>query len=82
MHRQINAAIKQGFLDFLGEQPLTARFRQRAVLNHVARCLDDHDLKIILGQTVGIHQTPSCFMSLSQCQQAAARADFDSAGCH
>lgn len=75
MNRDVDPAIEQGLLDFLGEEPLAADFRQGPVLDPVAGGLDDNDLERVFGKRMGRHQPVAGFMSLRQRQLAASRAD-------
>ena len=43
MHGEIDAAVEQRLLDLLGEQALAAHFRQRPVLDGIARGADDDE---------------------------------------
>ena len=75
MHGEIERAGKQLLLDLLGEKPLAADRRQRAVGDPVALGGEHHDLEHILRQAMGGHQPVAGFMRLGQRQRAAARAD-------
>ncbi len=44
VHREIDLAVQQRVLDFLDEQALAPDFRERTLLQAIARCLDDDDL--------------------------------------
>ena len=75
MHRRIDAARQQGFLDLLGEQALAADLGERSVLDFVAGGLDDHDLDRGLFRQFRMRggQTRAHLVRLRQRQGAAAR---------
>ncbi len=84
MDGQIGAAIEQRLLQLLGEQPLAARLGQSAILDAVARGLQDHDLDGAGGGEMGMgrDQAITGLMGLRQRQRAAARADAERLGRH
>ena len=77
MHRKIDPAIRQGFVDFLGEQPFAANFRQRTVLHGVAGGADHMVLEHVHaaqhGAEPGQHVKEG--VGLHQGQGGATRAD-------
>ncbi len=80
MHRQIDRARQQRFLDLLGEQPLAAGLAQRTVLDAVARGTDRHDLDCIFGDAMRRGERRPRHARLRQCERAAARADAQNRG--
>ena len=77
MHGDIDGPIQQRLFDLAGEQALAADFLQRAVLNGVARHLDDADGKGILGQVKRGHQPRARLMRLRKCQRGSTGADVE-----
>jgi|GEM_PF-6110017 len=75
MNGEINASVLQRLLDFLGEKPLAADFRQRTVLNAVARRGHGQNLDSLFRQAMRFHQTATRLVSLSQSQLATACAN-------
>src|ERR1044072_7659966 len=75
MHREVDRAGEQRFLDFLGEQPLAAGFAQRAILDAVARGADRDDLALLLAQAVRAAERGAHQVRLRERERAAARAD-------
>jgi hypothetical protein len=80
MHRQIDAAVQQCFLDLFGEQALAAHFRQRPVLDRVAGSADDDELDCLLIHPERYGQPRAHGARLYQRQRAAARADAQRGG--
>ena len=66
---------QQRLLDLAGEQALAADLFQRAVVDHVAGDLDNHDFERRFGQVEGRHQAAAHFMRLPKRQRRAARAN-------
>ena len=75
MHRQIDTAIEQGFLDFLGEKPLAAFLGQRPVLDGIAGGAYDGELDRLLVDPQRRGQPRAHGPRLHQSQRAAARAN-------
>ena len=76
MYREIDGAIEQRLLDFLGEQPLAADIGQRTVLDRIAGGADDLMISIACFlDALRRRQQPAHHMRLRQRQRAAARAD-------
>ena len=79
MHRAVDAAVEQRFLDLLGEQALAADLHQLAVLHGVAGGLDRHDLNIVRSAKIGMgrRQAVAHHPRLHQRQRTPARTDAD-----
>ena len=75
MHREVDVAREQSFLDLLGEQALATGFRQGAVLDRVARGADHANGDPLRIDAMGARQPGAHVMGLCQRQGAAARAD-------
>src|SRR5258705_14021849 len=71
VHRDVDAAVEQRILDFLGEKPLPLELVERPVHFRVAARLDDHDLRThpLCGEAIP-HP-----LRLPPRQRAAARAE-------
>src|SRR5258705_12029610 len=71
VHRDVDAAVEQRILDFLGEKPLPLELVERPVHFRVAARLDDHDLRThpLCGEAIP-HP-----LRLPPRQSAAARAE-------
>src|SRR5258705_8616985 len=71
VHRDVDAAVEQRILDFLGEKPLPLELVERPVHFRVAARLDDHDLRAhpLCGEAIP-HP-----LRLPQRQRAAARPE-------
>jgi hypothetical protein len=65
MHGDIDFALEHRRVDFLREQTLSARFRKRAILNHVSAGADDDDLETPDFAVMGDGQQATRFMRLS-----------------
>ena len=75
MHRKVDGAIEQRLLDFLGEQPLAAGFRERPVLDVVPGGADRDELDPGARKPVGCEERRANELGLFEGQRAAARAD-------
>ena len=75
MHREIDAAIKERFLDLLGEQPLATHITERAVLNSVARGLDNDHLDRVGCEIMGGDEARAHLLGLFEGERAATGAD-------
>ena len=75
MHRKVDAAGEQGFLDFLGKESLAANIEQRPVLNGVARGADGPDGDPLGCDLMRPRQPVAHLMGLRQRQRAAPGAD-------
>lgn len=65
MNGEVNASVLQRLFDFFGEKPLAADFRQRTVLNAVARRGHGQNFNRLFRQTMRLHQAATRFVSLS-----------------
>ena len=75
MDGQINGPFRKRFLDFLGEQPLAADFRQGPILHPVARCADDFDRNRFFLHAMRCRQQAAGQMGLEKSEFRAARAN-------
>ncbi len=76
MDRQMDTAIGQLFLDFLGEKALAAKCREGPVADTVTGRGDDHDLHHVVTQVIVRGYEPSLdLVRLPQRQRAAAGTD-------
>src|SRR5262249_52811434 len=73
MHRKIDTAGQQCFLDFFREQALAALFRQRAILNDVAGRPDDDESNPVLFHAHSRGQSSPYRARLDQGEGPAAR---------
>ena len=75
MHGEIDRAGDERLLDLLGEQPLAAGFRQRAVLNGVPGGADDRDCDALRIDIRSRGEPASHLVRLRERQRRAARTD-------
>ncbi len=72
VHGQIDAAVEQRFLDFLGEKAFAADLRKRNILDLVAGGFDDFDARVST-----LQQDSRNMLGLPQRELRTARADDD-----
>ncbi len=75
MDGEVDAAVEQGGIDFLGEQTLAAGFGERPVLDQVAAGADDGDRDARLVPAVSGGETAAGLVRLGQGERRAARAE-------
>ena len=66
MHGAIDLASNLRLIELLGEKPLAARFRKRAVLNYVAGRLDDNNLDHFRIDAMGARQQGANLIGLRE----------------
>jgi hypothetical protein len=75
MDGEVDGAFEKRDVELLRKKPLATRFRERPILDGVARGLDDLQGQVLHVPAMGGHQPVLRLMGLRQRQGAAARAD-------
>ena len=75
MDGEVDAAVEQGGIDFLGEQTLAASLGERPILDDVAAGANDGDRDARLVPAVGGGETAARLLRLGEGERRAARAE-------
>ena len=75
MDGEIDGAVEERDVELLGEQPLAARFRERPVLDGVARGLDDRQGQVLHAPAMSGGEPVLRLVRLREGERAAPRAD-------
>ena len=75
MHGEVDPALEQGGIDFLGEQALAASLGERPILDEVAAGANDGDRHAPLVPAVRGGQPAARLLGLREGERRAARAE-------
>ncbi len=77
VHGEVDPTVQQGFMDFLGEQPLAANLGQSAILDLITCRVDQVLLKRVHVAQNGTESRQACQerARLPQCERRPTRAD-------